>query len=80
MLLGWYLTDRCIFIVPGSTYLMCNECKFIWQHQTSRDSNPFLPSTITVSGVAQVLAPDLVGAPANPQQSQGKNMPVKLVA
>ncbi|KAE8748468.1 hypothetical protein FOCC_FOCC004763 [Frankliniella occidentalis] len=54
----------------SSTYLMCNECKFMWQHQVSRDSNPFLSNSIAVSGVAQVLAPDLVGAPANPQQSQ----------
>lgn len=58
---------------------MCNECKFIWQHQASRDSTQFLPNTITVSGLAQVLAPDLVGAPANPQQSQGWSMPLKSV-
>lgn len=58
--------------ITGATYLMCNECKFIWQHQASRESTMLLPNTITVSGVAQVLAPDLVGAPANPQQSQGR--------
>lgn len=47
---------------------MCNECKFIWQHQTSQETNPLL----SVSSVAQMLAPDLVGAPPNPQQSQGR--------
>lgn len=51
---------------------MCNECKFIWQHQSSQDTNPLLSNTTAVSSVAQVLAPDLVGPPPNPQQSQGK--------